>query len=460
MNELTEQLRGKSVAQRLGIMGWLIIIALVPFHGFISTWGGTTIGPLSIWKVYKDILLVLVLLPVLWLLIKQRSLRTEVVRSWLFRLIALYVILHVVATALFFNGVQATVYGLAINMRIPLFFAAGYILFHNIKLSSKGVKLIIMVPATLVLIFGMLQMFVLPHDFLSLFGYEKGVTIAPVMNIDEQPDQLRFSSTLRGPNPLGAYLILPGMILLSLLMHQVLKTKKKRLVLLLQDSFGYKRLVPAFILMIMLLILLYGTHSRAAWAGFLLSGFAWVLLSASKQIRRLLYATIIIGAVVFGAGLYQLRSSAFIQTVILHDNPETGAEVTSNDAHSKSIENGIKQVSRRPLTGCGPGCAGPASFYNNDGGNLAENYYIQIAQEVGVFGLLLYLAIGSIVAYRLYVIRKDAMAVVLLSSFIGLSAANLLLHVWADETIAYVWWGSAGLLMAQYFKQESKQLPK
>lgn len=460
MNELIEQLRGRSLAQRLGVIGWLVIIMLVPFHGLISTWGGTTIGPLAVWKAYKDLLLVLVLIPALWLLISHKSLRKEVLSSWLFRLIGLYVVLHVLVAAIFFNGFQATVYGLAINLRIPLFFAAGYILFHNVKLSLKVIRQIIMIPAALVIVFGILQMFVLPTDFLAWFGYEKGVTIAPVMNIDEQPDQLRFSSMLRGPNPLGAYLILPGILLVSLIMNRLLKAKKGRLELILEKNINYKWLLSATALMVMLLILLYGTHSRAAWAGFIISGFAWFLFSVSKQIRQILYVAVIVGGLIVGAGLYQLRDSAFVQTVILHDHPETGAEATSNDAHSDSIASGIRQVSERPLTGCGPGCAGPASFYNKDGGNLSENYYIQVAQEVGVFGLILYLTIASMVAYRLYKIRSNKMAVVLLSSFIGLSAANLLLHVWADETIAYVWWGAAGLLLAQRFKQESKQLLK
>ncbi|MFO0971622.1 MAG: hypothetical protein U0520_04745 [Candidatus Saccharimonadales bacterium] len=36
------------------------------------------------------------------------------------------------------------------------------------------------------------------------------------------------------------------------------------------------------------------------------------------------------------------------------------------------------------------------------GAHIAENYYIQIAQEVGMMGVVLFVAIVSLVAVRLY----------------------------------------------------------
>jgi hypothetical protein len=41
-------------------------------------------------------------------------------------------------------------------------------------------------------------------------------------------------------------------------------------------------------------------------------------------------------------------------------------------------------------------------------------------------------------------------ALALLASLIGI-IANLLLHVWADDTLAYIWWGIAGAVLAKKY---------
>ncbi len=51
------------------------------------------------------------------------------------------------------------------------------------------------------------------------------------------------------------------------------------------------------------------------------------------------------------------------------------------------------------------------------------------------------------VAWRLYGWRADPLALGLLASLAGISAVALLQHAWADDTIAYMWWGLAGLLV-------------
>ena len=39
-------------------------------------------------------------------------------------------------------------------------------------------------------------------------------------------------------------------------------------------------------------------------------------------------------------------------------------------------------------------------------------------------------------------------ALSLFGSLIGLTFINLLSHAWTDDTLAYVWWGLAGIAMA------------
>jgi hypothetical protein len=98
--------------------------------------------------------------------------------------------------------------------------------------------------------------------------------------------------------------------------------------------------------------------------------------------------------------------------------------------------------------GDGPGTAGLASIRDPSSTQLNENYYLQIASEVGILGLAVFLAILVIVARRLYLVHKNnPIAVALLASFAGLAVTNFLVHIWSNQAVAYTWWGLAGLFI-------------
>lgn len=452
MQKFIMYLRNLSALQKLLFAGWLTLMVLLPFHAFISTWGGTAIGPYSLWKVWKEILLLALCIPAALLAFKNPAIWDKVKSSWVLRVAGLYTLLHIIIAAVLGRDTDAVLYGLAINLRIVIFFFVSFVLFSSLQLSRKTLIKIILLPCVIVVAFGLLQFFVLPANFLSHFGYEKGVTIAPNNNIDEQPDEVRIMSTLRGPNPLGAYLILPGTLLICLAPLLYSKIRKNK-------DFKNVKYAALFLgLLVGLAIALYGTHGRAAWIGFAVACLLAIFSMLSKKLR--LFAVIAATFVVFisGVAIYQFRDKPFVQTVILHDNPETGGEVTSNDAHIASAKEGLKDIAEAPLTGCAPGCAGPASFYYDKGTNLAENYYLQIAQEVGLLGLLLFLLFSGFVAKELFLRRSDPLALAMLTSLVGISIANLLLHVWADDTLAYVWWGIAGAVVATNFANSPKKL--
>lgn len=425
-------------------------MALLPFHALISTWGGTTIGPYEVWKTWKELLLLLLFIPAAALIFSQRDLRSYLISSWIIRLAVLYTLLHIIIALAIGQDQDATLYGLAINLRLIGFFFISIVAFWNTKIKSKFIASAILVPCIAVLVFGLLQMFVLPTNFLQWFGYEKGVTITPSLNIDEQPDQIRIMSTLRGPNPLGAYLILPGMLLLALAARNIEWVKNKLKLI------SVKHLLVFAATLFALAVVLYGTHGRASWIGFVVAAGTCAFLLLPKKIRPHIFIVGTAVVVLTSVLVYQYRSSSFVQNVIFHDNPETGAVVTSNDAHLEAAEQGLRDIVKEPLRGCGPGCAGPASFYNENGIRLAENYYLQIGQEVGVFGILMFITLCILVGVKLFKIKEEPLALALLASLIGIAAANLLLHVWADDTLAYVWWGAAGAVIATYSRPGSE----
>jgi O-antigen ligase len=159
-------------------------------------------------------------------------------------------------------------------------------------------------------------------------------------------------------------------------------------------------------------------------------------------------------AVVAGVGLVALRNNDFVQNTFFHTDETSVASSSSNSDHWSACYGALKQVVREPL-GRGPGSAGPASFHNGDQPpRIAENYYLQIGQEYGWLGLGLFVALSILVARELYARRREPLALALFAAFIGLTIANLLLHAWADDTLAYMFWGFTGLALARSGKQK------
>lgn len=430
--------------------GWLLIMMTVPFHALISTWGGTTIGPIELWKVWKDVLLVvLVLLAVAQAFLDPKMFKT-LWSSWITKLIFAYGALHLLSVIVVGNEVRPLLYGLAINLRLVSFLLISEGVFYYLGYRKRLLAAVILLPAVAVVIFGLLQMFVLPHDAMKWFGYQANVTIAPFNTIDQQLDQLRYMSTLRGPNPLGAYLILPGVMALAAIVFHGFKRRRPE-----QDAWA---LPVALVSSVAGATVLYGSHSRSAWIGFFVACALYVWFVVSAKLRKWL---VLLGAgslLVAGALFIQFRNTSFVQNTILHDNPDIGPSVTSNSGHSDAAKQAAKDIAERPVLGCGPGCAGPASFYDQDGAKLAENYYLQVGQEVGVVGMLLFTAIVGLVGGEFYKARNYTEALILFCSLVGLSIANLLLHVWADDSLAYVWWGAAGAILVRLQMSSNSEL--
>jgi hypothetical protein len=70
--------------------------------------------------------------------------------------------------------------------------------------------------------------------------------------------------------------------------------------------------------------------------------------------------------------------------------------------------------------------------------------------------MILFIAINYLVACELWYRRNSLLARVLLASFVGITFVNLLSHAWADDTLAYLWWGLAGLAIAPIIADRQK----
>lgn len=407
------------------------IFVLLPFHALFTAWLGSNFHHFDLFRIWKELLLTPVALACLWLVYRDKKLRACWNNSPLVALILLYVLLHLLlgAFALQAHKVTSTalIYGLLTNLRFLIFFLVCAVVTAYSDWLLKHWQKLILWPAYAVIIFGLLQLTVLPKDFLTHFGYGPG-TIPAIQTVDQKLDYIRVLSTLRGPNPLGAYLVLVMTVLFALWL-----AGKRRL------EYGIWALLSG--------VTLFFTYSRSAWLGLALSVVVLLWLSVRGVFgRRLILIATASGLIVLAGLIIVLRDNDFIQNTVFHTNEHSVSATSSNEVRSTALETGVKSLWDEPL-GRGPGTAGPASFRNNQP-RIAENYFLQIGQEVGVIGLGLFVAINVFVAWSLYRTRHALLSQVLLASLAGLMLVNMFSHAWADDTLALVWWGLAGIALS------------
>ncbi len=411
----------------------VFILAVLPFHAFLTVWLSSLTGHYTLLRLWKEFLLLPIMASAIYALIKDKSLRQKLVHSRLVQLITLYIIFLVLLAIIPLLSQDVTAkamwYGLLVNLRFLLFFLAVFILATKSQIIVKNWPMLFYIPAIIVAAFAILQYLALPYDFLRHFGYSES-TIYPYETINHNIQLIRVASTTRGANPLGAYLLLP----ISALAVAFFKEKKQRTNILML-GLGF-------------LLALAFSFSRSAWIGAALSLLliTWAALK-TKRARKILLLSLA-GIAMCGIILaLVLRNNADFQNTFLHTEHGSKVAVSSNEAHGSAFKAAAKDIIHQPWGG-GVGTAGPESVYNNHPARIAENYFLQIGQEAGVIGMALFIAICSVAGRKLWKGRADPLALWLFASLIGLTFVNLLSHAWTDDTLAYIWWGLAGVALA------------
>src|SRR5487761_1747099 len=410
----------------------ILILFLVPFQGFLTVWGAHLFGHYTALRLWDEVLLLLGVIGVLYLLLTDHKIRFNTLSRRLVWVILSYIALNFIWGLIAYKEHDVTAkalgYGLIVNLRYLIFFLITWsVALRLARLRSHWQRLVIW-SAAVVVIVGLLQIFVLPHDFLKHFGY--GPNTIPVSEtINNNPNYIRIASTLRGANPLGAYLIIP----ISLMSVLILKGKR-----------NWRQAV----FLLGAVIVLFYTFSRSAWIGALVSIITILFtIHLSKKSQKIAIGVSLSFILLAVLGVIIFHNNTRFQNFTLHTQTHSAVKTTSDTGHLTALKAGIKDIVHDPL-GRGPGTAGPASVYNAGRTRISEDYYIQIGQELGWLGLVLFIVINVGVGYLLWLRRDDPLALSLFASLIGIALVNILLYAWADDTLAYIWWGLAGLAMA------------
>lgn len=413
--------------------GVALIIVVIPFHAFLTVWLNSAVGHYTLLRLWKEILLVPLGLSAVWFTAHHPGLRRQVGHSWLWRLIWLYVaILLLWGVIAWHQGAvtaKALLYGELVDLRL---FAMLFISLVAATIAPWLVnhwRRLLLWPALAVVTIGLLQRFVLPYDVLKHFGYNRA-TIPPYETIDHKTSYPRIRSTLRGANLLGGYLLV------------VLSERLLRL-----RMYGRRWLTGLALLAG--LIVLFASGSRGAWLGLVVAVVVLVGLQLSSRRARQLALLALIGVLLAGGGgIVALRHNDFVENTVFHTDEHSRSATSSNAAHLSASRQAAVEVIHEPL-GRGPGTAGPAGVYNTGHpARIAEDYFLQIGQETGWLGLLVFVAILALTVRQLWQRRHTELAALLLAALAGLSVMALLMHIWADDTIAYLFWGLCGIALA------------
>jgi hypothetical protein len=126
------------------------------------------------------------------------------------------------------------------------------------------------------------------------------------------------------------------------------------------------------------------------------------------------------------------------------------SDTASDASHRESFDRGVKVLRLFPLglgLGSTPGVASAPS------GNLtAENAYLQVGNEVGVFGMALFVGFVASVLARLVRassrVPDELIVGFAASAGVALAIAAMFLHVWVASIAVLTFWPVAGLAMS------------
>lgn len=301
-------------------------------------------------------------------------------------------------------------------------FAFVYLSFRmsGIKFSDLFSEKIIKLSLFVILIFGLVQFFY--PDVLSFLGYGSS-PIKPISTVDGT-SLVRAQSFLRGPNPYGAFLLIP----FSFLIFNFKKIKDRLTSL-------------SLILLVTLNLIL--TWSRSAWLGGILILVIWGFTNI-KLSKKMLAGGLITSFLLVISSVAIFKTDAF-KTAILHDKPGVGGSANSDQNRVQSYKNALSLIKNRPL-GYGLDSAGPASVRSTSGVKIVENYFLQIFLQLGWLGGVLFILISCWAIVELFKLKSvDSMA--LGASGLALAVVGLMQPVWVDVSVTLLWWSFFGIAL-------------
>jgi O-antigen ligase len=412
MSKKTAQAKNQPVSKRQHAVDYLllVIVGLMPFHAFLVTALGTHFGHETIFQAWKEVVLV-IMVALVASLYSQKQLIERLRRPVNLTIVVFAVLALLISVFAGAIHQSAFWFGVKTDLEFLLIFILAQ--FTSAKLQKLAV-LVLLCATTIVAAFGVLQVTVLPINFLAQFGYGPN-TILPFELVNPAVPAVRILSTLGGPNQLGSFLILP----ICLMVYYLIKRRWIWLLPLAASIYA-----------------LWHTYSRSAEIGLAISLLLMLFITLKPRVRFIALGMIVVAGVVVGVlGRNAVLSSRTVQAYLFHGDIRSNQVFGSDAAHLASVKQGLSLIGQQPL-GRGLGTAGPASYHGSSS-IITEDYYLQIGIETGLIGLLLFGVITVLTGVELFKLSDSAlMGLPILGALAGLTISNFFLHTWADSSTA------------------------
>jgi len=320
----------------------------------------------------------------------------------------------------------------------------------------------------LVILFGFLQTFFFPVNFLINFGYspvdafwghsaDRGGKIPAVWNDFGIPRTFSFISS---PNSFGFFVAIGIFFLIFYLIFSKEKQKNKKIFVI-------------FLLILAAICLAY-SFSRSAWLGFFIAsifGFGLIFYLSKifhEKYNKIIFYFLLASSVFLIMFLslflkYNLFDKKNFQLIFLHGSyhRETGIS-GSTKAHLESFKrfNFWEESFWGKIIGIGLGKVNAAAT-NFKNGYSVESWYFQVLGEMGILGFLTYLSIIFLIFYFLLhflpeIDFKNITGILILGVLTGFSVmttASFFIPAWFDSSNTLPFWTLAGFAFS-YLKEK------
>lgn len=400
----------------------LALVLIMPLHAFLAISIGHLVGHQAVWQAWKEVGMVVAAIAAWSIFFTNKEVKKRVAQQPAAWTAKAFIIVALAVTVISHSvGLYNVLLGVKTTLGFLVLFVAVQAATFTPKRWNTLIKALLLI-SSIVGVFAVAQVYLLPVDFLVRFGY--GAATVPAFHlVDPAVTAVRIIATFSGPNQLGSFMIIP------LVLSVWLITRKKWL---------------AIIPFVLSSFALVNSYSRSAWIG------AVVALLVALAIRlqgwwRLSLVGVLVLLVAGGMMLGTLSQDRLSNArFYLHHGKVADGQVLGSDSNRlDSASRGVAQIVEQPI-GHGLGTAGPASQGTNQP-IITENSYLQVGIETGIIGLLLFVAtiVLSIVALFKQRLAVDE-ASPLIAILLGLCVSNLFLHTWADSATALVLWGLVG----------------
>ena len=395
------------------------LLVVLPFSPFLVAFTGSMIGQNRFFSAWKELILYLLLGVMFYIhsktVVKLLKTNTSI------RAVALY--LAFLSANLLTKGVTiSSLAGFVYNTRFLVVFLIAIFIMNTDKMKRRFFAVSALVLACAYLIF------VLPNSLLGNIGYDTGTvdTINSPQAIYYVSDDLqieRLMGPTKGPNSLGLYLLIPFALLL----------------------FSPRHLKKYWWFALLLFVSVCVTFSRTAFLVmlFILVAYCWpkrkslvTYIHGVSKVYLVLIATCVVGLI--------LISAPFTRQLIFHQS--VGDSNGSTSARVEDVEQSLREVAKNPW-GSGQGSASLAGRVDNTSIDISENYYLQVAREVGIVGLALFLTMYYLV-YRSIKQSKSKYSFVLNILMIAFAIGNIFLPIWSEELVSITFWALIGSVFA------------